>query len=481
MRNKACILDWIEARHGVSSSSPQPQLPERENNGLKRALRGAETTAEHLQEQAGGRFEPPHPLPGHSPETHLTREDARTLSDAAMKAEKVPNLTGDPAEPSEPRTADHERAMRYIETASDPTYNPILRAKQAATEAMPHPGPPPFLDPEHADPNAPETYVYYEHGQKHVVHHGVDEVVPLHGPARAPPTEQRRTPLSPLANMVKELAKAPEPPPMAPEAAPEKATMPPKGEPFCYSFNRGCPENESLPSPEEEQAQQQSQKEPAIKDQTAPTGRENLMDSTQDPTQGRIERPGIVIGPSQEGGPCLGTISSAEEVADRLRAVSPFEPNSQLIALSPVENPPHHVHRVPSGVIVCSETGWSGPHPAHSAVTDPTRHTSAAIEPALPEHNHPMFGTDPIGGPPAVDVQVATELLSEDRAIAAAAQSAEAAGASATTVPATCDVALAAATYGALGMDDTNLRPMFMEKGVPERPPVADKAPPPPK
>eukprot|EP00983_Pelagomonas_calceolata_P042422 1138503-Pelagomonas_calceolata.AAC.8 len=43
---------------------------------------------------------------------------------------QVPNLTGDPAGPSEPRTAEHERAMRYIETAADPTYNPLLRKFQ---------------------------------------------------------------------------------------------------------------------------------------------------------------------------------------------------------------------------------------------------------------------------------------------------------------------------------------------------------------
>jgi len=45
-------------------------------------------------------------------------------------------------------------------------------AKQAASEAAPHPGPPPFVAPEQADPNVPETSVYFEHGKKHVVHDG---------------------------------------------------------------------------------------------------------------------------------------------------------------------------------------------------------------------------------------------------------------------------------------------------------------------
>eukprot|EP00983_Pelagomonas_calceolata_P042429 1138503-Pelagomonas_calceolata.AAC.15 len=75
------------------------------------------------------------------------------------------------------------------------------------------------------------------------------------------------------------------------------------------------PGDESKPSPKKEQAEKQSQQEPVKKNQKA--------------TAGRIERPGIVIGPSQEGGPCLGPASGAEEVADRLRAASPFEPISE--------------------------------------------------------------------------------------------------------------------------------------------------------
>ena len=44
-------------------------------------------------------------------------------------------------------------------------------AKQAAAEALPHPGPPPFVAPERAD-GRPETSVYFEHGKKHLVHDG---------------------------------------------------------------------------------------------------------------------------------------------------------------------------------------------------------------------------------------------------------------------------------------------------------------------
>eukprot|EP00983_Pelagomonas_calceolata_P042420 1138503-Pelagomonas_calceolata.AAC.6 len=47
----------VHARAGVSSLAEQPPLPPppppgREDNGLKGALKGAEATAEHLQEQA---------------------------------------------------------------------------------------------------------------------------------------------------------------------------------------------------------------------------------------------------------------------------------------------------------------------------------------------------------------------------------------------------------------------------------------------
>lgn len=48
-------------------------------------------------------------------------------------------------------------------------------AKQAAAEAMPHPGPPPYVRPDAADPQNPETSVYFEHGKKHVVHDGASK------------------------------------------------------------------------------------------------------------------------------------------------------------------------------------------------------------------------------------------------------------------------------------------------------------------
>eukprot|EP00967_Tisochrysis_lutea_P036661 scaffold44160_cov17-Tisochrysis_lutea.AAC.6 len=44
-------------------------------------------------------------------------------------------------------------------------------------------------------------------------------------------------------------------------------------------------------------------------------------------------------------------------------------------------------------MFTCSETGWSGSHPAHAAVPDQAGRTGAPIGPALPEHDHPMFGT----------------------------------------------------------------------------------------
>jgi len=50
-------------------------------------------------------------------------------------------------------------------------------AKEAAAEAAPHPGPPPFVASENADPNVPETSVYFEHGKKHVVHDGEGRAV----------------------------------------------------------------------------------------------------------------------------------------------------------------------------------------------------------------------------------------------------------------------------------------------------------------
>lgn len=48
-----------------------------------------------------------------------------------------------------------------------------------------------------------------------------------------------------------------------------------------------------------------------------------------------MERPGLVIGPTEGGGPCIGTTADASDLASRLRAHSPGEPSAAEATLHP--------------------------------------------------------------------------------------------------------------------------------------------------